>query len=74
MLYTIVPLETVLQGIETYAPGYSEIEQDGRRLLVEPLGLTEARIVRLISPDAQDYLLPQWQPGNIIKFSPAALD
>ncbi|MGI5839607.1 MAG: YlzJ-like family protein [bacterium] len=70
MLYTIVPMETVMQGIETFSPTYSEIEQEGRRLLVEPLGLTEARVIRLLSPDAQDYLLPQWQPGSIVKFSP----
>lgn len=72
MLYTIIPLEIVLQGVEKHSPKYSEIELDGRRILVEPLGLTEGRVVRLLSPDAQDYLLPQWQPGSIVRFIPQA--
>jgi hypothetical protein len=74
MLYTIMPLELVLQGQETMEHKYSEIEENGRKLIVEPISLTEAKLVRLISPDPQDYLQPQWQPGRMIQFSPTAIN
>ncbi|MDF2684806.1 MAG: hypothetical protein K0R47_5996, partial [Brevibacillus sp.] len=39
-------------------------------MLVEQTGPFEGRIVRLISPDPQDYLKPHYAPGQIVRFQP----
>ncbi len=69
ILYTIVPLEIVLDGSETYTPFYAELPlKNGGTLLVEQSGLNSARVVRLISSNPADYLDPALQPGSIINF------
>lgn len=69
ILYTIVPLQSVLDGSENYQPVYSEIPwQDGGTLVVEQCGVHSARVVRLISSNPNDYLDPELQPGNIIEY------
>ena len=35
---------------------------------VEPVSATEARIVRLVSPRAEDYLNPAFAPGRMIRY------
>ena len=71
ILYTIMPVETVLEGYDSFKPAYIELDHPGGgRMLVEPLSPTEGRLVRLISPRPADYLDPQNQPGKIISFKP----
>ena len=71
ILYTTMPLATVLQGLEDLNPSYLEMEVSGTRLVVEGTGLGQGRIVRLLSTDPQDYLNPSLQPGMTINFVPS---
>jgi len=65
ILYTALPLERVLEGLEDLkAP--EEIVFGDMTLQVEPLDHGRARVVRLISPRAEDYLNPAYAPGAII--------
>ncbi len=67
MLWTIMPLEAVMEGSGSFQPSYSEIPwQNGGTLLVEPVGPDRARVIRLISTDPNHYLNPDLQPGNVI--------
>ncbi|MBS4008231.1 MAG: YlzJ-like family protein [Clostridium sp.] len=66
MLWTIVPLEVVLEGSESFQPAYTEIIRNNTRLVVEELGKNSAKIIRVISSNPIDYLNPAIQPGNII--------
>jgi hypothetical protein len=69
ILYTIVPLETVLDGSDNYVPLYSELPlKNGGTLLLEQCGQNSARVVRLISSNPGDYLDPKLAPGSIIEF------
>ena len=59
MLYTIMPLEMVLEGNDDVNVTYKEIPlPDGDILMVEPTGLNTARVVRLISSNPSHYLNP----------------
>lgn len=66
ILYTPMPVEAVLEGMEEFRPHYQELITGEARLLVEATGPGQGRVVRLISPRAQDYLDPRYQPGAII--------
>jgi hypothetical protein len=68
LLYTLMPLETVLEGIDKKYE-YKEIDVDGVTLVVESVGINQGKIVRLLSSDPQDYLNPSFSPGKIITFS-----
>jgi len=71
ILYTTMPLETVLQGLEDLHPSYLEMEVSGARVVIEETSLGQGRIVRLLSTDPQDYLNPALQPGMTINFIPS---
>jgi len=69
MLWTIMPLDVVLEGSESFQPSYAEIRcKNGGTLLVEPIRPNRAKVVRLISTDPTHYLNPSLQPGSIIEF------
>lgn len=69
ILWSVMPLELVLGGEPAgYAPS-REMWVEGRLLEVEPLGDGTARVIRLHSGNAQDYLDPRFQPGTLIPFS-----
>lgn len=61
--YSVMPLELVFEEQE-HQPKYREAHVNGVHMLIEWTGPSEARIVRLLSPDPQDYLNPRFQPGN----------
>ncbi|MDD4570452.1 MAG: YlzJ-like family protein [Tepidanaerobacteraceae bacterium] len=67
VLYTSVPLEVVLEGIEKKHE-YQEIEIHGIKLVMEPTGMNQAKIVRVISSNPQDFLNTNFSPGKIITF------
>ncbi|NLZ93757.1 MAG: hypothetical protein GX922_07085 [Firmicutes bacterium] len=67
MLWTIIPVETVMAGLDNFQPQYKELTWKNKTLLVEPQGMAEAKVIRIISSDPLDYLNPQLQPGQIIK-------
>lgn len=72
ILYTVANLDQVLEGMEQERK-FLEIEFGEAKLQVEPINLTQGRIVRLISSDCQQYLNEKLQPGGIIEFSPQNL-
>lgn len=70
MIYwSIVPLETVLEGYDEPArqPLLQEIDYHGVAMIVESVGVAEVKIHRLLSPVPADYLRPEWLPGQIIR-------
>ncbi|MFE1625509.1 YlzJ-like family protein [Brevibacillus reuszeri] len=71
ILYSIIPTETVFEGMEQVEKQeLKEIVNGHATMLVEQTGPFEGRIVRLISPDPQDYLKPHYAPGQMVRFQP----
>ncbi len=70
IIYTILPIELVLEGIDKEGPPYQEMEVGGVKLLVEQLSMGNCRVVRLISTNPMDYLRSEYQPGTELKFVP----
>lgn len=68
--YTLLPLESVFDGWDQLKSAPREVVIHGVTMLVEPVNESEARIVRLISSDPQDFLNPTFQPGMTITFGP----
>ncbi len=46
--YSVIPMEVIFEGIETYEPTFLEIDQDGVKMQIEPISGFQARIVRLL--------------------------
>lgn len=66
MLWTPMAEEAVMVDPRSYDREIVEITYHGKRLLVEPLSATQARVVRLISTDPADFLRPDLQPGRVV--------
>ncbi|MCR3922681.1 MAG: YlzJ-like family protein [Firmicutes bacterium] len=66
MLWTIMPHEVVMEGNDTFTPTYTEIQRKGCTLIVEPLDMSTAKVIRIISTNPRSYLDPEFQPGSII--------
>lgn len=64
--YTPIPLEQVFQGIENVCCPEDIVVGD-MTLQVERLDHGEARVVRLISPRAEDYMNPAYAPGTVFR-------
>ncbi|OEH85968.1 hypothetical protein BHU72_03660 [Desulfuribacillus stibiiarsenatis] len=70
MIYTPLPIESVLQSSEEVQPTYIEIEYEGRLVQLETIDNYQAKIVRLVSSNPNDYLNNTYMPGKIIYFRP----
>lgn len=68
IMYTSMPLEWVFEGYDQFNPNYAEIDYNGVKMLIEPSGPFQAKVVRLISGNPQDYLNPKYSPGAVIHF------
>jgi hypothetical protein len=68
--YTILPLEAVMDGIEEMKSTSMEVMINGITMQVQPLNASQASIVRIISPNPQDYLNPLYSPGRVIEWRP----
>jgi len=67
ILWTPMPLELVLEGLEDMRPGEcSQISHGGVSMLVEKTGDGRNKIVRLLSTDPADYLNQDYCPGRIL--------
>lgn len=66
--YSTIPIDQVYAGWDSFTPNYQEINYQGVTMLIEPQGTQGGRIVRLISPNPQDYLNPNWAPGQFIRY------
>jgi hypothetical protein len=71
IIHSIMPEERIFEGFEENHPKYMELEYSGVTMQVEVLGPQQAKIVRLLSPNANDYLNPSFAPGSFIEFQPA---
>ncbi len=63
-----MPIEMVLEGMDKKYE-YKEIEIGGVKLVIEPIGVNQGKIVQLLSTNPQDFLNPNFAPGKIINFS-----
>lgn len=66
MLYTVLPLEEVLEGIEQEPGPTVQLTLGGITVEAEPLGNFQARVVRVLSTDPRHFLEPHCQPGILI--------
>jgi len=67
--YTPLPLEQVFEGFEQMKFNYREIQLGDATMIIDQVSSSEGRIVRLNSPNPQDYLNPKYQPGNMLQFT-----
>ncbi|WP_418790158.1 YlzJ-like family protein [Phosphitispora sp. TUW77] len=74
VLYTPMPIELVLEGIDRVGSKHQEMEFQGVKLQVEQYDVDKCRIVRLISTNPMDYLKNEFQPGTEIRFVPQFTD
>ena len=65
-LWTIVPVEQVLENREETSPRFREIEYDGITMMVEPMADGMGRVERLLSGNPADFLRPELQPGSLV--------
>lgn len=66
VLFTVLPLEDVLDGVEEEPTPTMLLAMDGFILEVEQLEGFQARVVRLHSTAPEHYLAPHCQPGAVI--------
>ena len=71
ILWTVLPLEIVLEGFDTQ-PNYEEIDYAGLTVVVERLSPVQCRVIRILSTDPQDYLRADLQPGTVLTYQPVA--
>ncbi len=65
LLYTPLPAEQVLEGSDKEI-NIEEINYKGIKIQVEDINGKNYKIMRLISSNPNDYLNPEFQPGNMI--------
>lgn len=71
ILYTVVPLERVLEGLTPWDKRtFREVSVDGVRLIVEETSPGRGRVVRLLSTDPKDFLDPRYQPDACVSLPP----
>lgn len=66
LMWTIVPVNHIFDSFEDKRPSYQEIQYQGVTMLVTPIENGMGTVVRLISPNPQDYLNPAFQPGSTV--------
>lgn len=71
ILYSVMPADSVFANMDAVVKQeLKEVSLGHATMLLEQTGAFEGRIVRLISPDPQDYLNPHYAPGQIVRFGP----
>lgn len=69
-IYTSMPIELVLSGMEHPRQTDMELEVNGILMQVSPLDATSGTIVRLLRCPLHAYLDPSYAPGQIIQYHP----
>lgn len=64
ILYTSVPIEIVLSGLEPQVPKMSIISYKGKSVMGYKMGDGRYELTRILSTDPMDYLDPNLQPGK----------
>lgn len=70
IIYSPVPIEFIFEGYDQMKLNYREIQIENTTMVVDQISSSEGKIIRLISPNPQDYLNPKYQPGTMIQFNP----
>jgi hypothetical protein len=71
ILYTTMPQELIFQtAVDDYMK-QSVINYQGVPMLIEQVGATECRVLRVMSSDPSHYLDPNYQPGTMISMVPS---
>ncbi|MFD0671676.1 YlzJ-like family protein [Cohnella sp. GCM10027633] len=68
-LYTTMPLELVLDGMQNEPGPFVEIDHDGMTMQVMPTAPGVGTIVRLLSAPLERYLSPEYTPGRTIYYA-----
>lgn len=71
IMYSIVPSEQIFEGIDNEQEPIEEISISGILMQVQPISSRQAKIVRIISPNPQDFLNPAYAPGEMIHYNPS---
>ncbi|MBC9786020.1 hypothetical protein GJ688_16185 [Heliobacillus mobilis] len=66
ILYTPLPMEMVLKGLESDMPTMSILSYKGRTVMGYKMGDGRYELTRILSTDPKDFLQPDFQPGNQI--------
>ncbi|GIP33130.1 YlzJ-like family protein [Paenibacillus sp. J2TS4] len=69
-IHSIVPIERIMEGSEEADYSYEQIQLNGMEMQVQRISANQAKIIRIFSPQANDYLNPAYAPGTVITFSP----
>lgn len=64
-LYTEVPMEQILEGMDKLEH-LMEMEYQGITMKLRPLDGQRMELVRIISPNPQDYINPAYTPGTVV--------
>jgi hypothetical protein len=67
-IYSIMPMETIFAGAESQTFDFIEVTLNGVPMQVKMIGGNQAKIVRLLSCQPNDYLIEAYYPGSIIRF------
>lgn len=67
LLWSVMPMELVLDGLSPAQPTLRDVVVDGRLVQVEAGQDGLGTVVRLVSGRAQDYLDPRFQPGARVR-------
>ncbi|WP_216827933.1 YlzJ-like family protein [Alkalihalobacterium elongatum] len=70
ILYTMLPEEMIFPQDESNYAKQQTIPVDGGMLVVEDIGESQYKVVRLISSDPHQYLNENYAPGRIIMGKP----
>lgn len=67
ILYTVVPLEDVLNGLEAVGKDLLELDYGGFKMQVSPISPNKVKIERILSTDPFAYLRQDIQPGMVLE-------
>lgn len=68
ILYTSMPLDVVLQGLNDDREPLQEVWAYGVKMQVTPIAPGIGKIVRLLECPLNDYLNPALTPGTVIRY------
>jgi hypothetical protein len=71
-LYTIMPLELVLDGVQSEPGPFVEVTIQGVTMQIMPTAPGIGRIIRLLSAPLDYYLRSEYTPGQTICFYPTS--
>ena len=69
MLFTVIPLDDVLEGMEEAPVPTVVMSIGGVTLELEPGENFQAKVVRVISTDPSHYLNSSYKPGSIVHWT-----